>query len=144
MCPCDLYTPGRVIAPRARRNTSTGPEIFAPASRRRPAAAGADSREVFLIDFGLAKACIRDGVHVAQRVSALDQSARDFRGSAKYASHHTQRGEDVGRRDDLWCWFYSLVYCLEGTLPWEQARVHHHRLMFILFIFLRLRRGLNG
>lgn len=124
---------------------------------------------MFLIDFGLAKACIKDGVHVpqarglgpltlslparvrrrrrrparlgpaaplaahtgrrtrprhpAQRVSTQEQTARDFRGSAKYASHHTHNGGDVGRRDDLWCWFYSLVYLLEGRLPWEHVRL---------------------
>jgi serine/threonine protein kinase len=70
-----------------------------------------------LIDFGLARRfCDEANVPLPERADA------SFRGSTTYASVHSHDSRDLGRRDDLWSWFYMVVELLEGTLPWRVDR----------------------
>ncbi len=65
-----------------------------------------------LIDFGLARR-FRDaaGAVLPERQDA------GFRGSTTYASVNAHEGKDLGRRDDLWSWFYTVVEMIEGETP---------------------------
>jgi hypothetical protein len=42
-----------------------------------------------------------------------------FVGTPKYASLNAHSGEEIGRRDDLYSWFYSIIEMLKGELPWN-------------------------
>jgi len=62
-----------------------------------------------LIDFGLARRYVgEDGALLPERHDA------SFRGSTTYASINAHEDKDLGRRDDLWSWFYILVELIEG------------------------------
>jgi len=62
-----------------------------------------------LIDFGLARKFVDDeGALLPEREDA------SFRGSTAYASVNAHHDKDLGRRDDLWSWFYILVELIEG------------------------------
>ncbi|KAL0237981.1 hypothetical protein GEMRC1_012455 [Eukaryota sp. GEM-RC1] len=79
----------------------------------RPATSG----HLFIIDFGLAR-----------RFRESDGSIRParktagFRGTARYASIHSHRSDDLSRRDDFWSLFYVLVELSTGSLPWKRLR----------------------
>jgi serine/threonine protein kinase len=73
---------------------------------------------VALIDYGLSRV-FRDA-----RTGAI-LPARDppgFVGTSKYASLNAHRGAELGRRDDLFSWFFSMLEMWEGTLPWSVGR----------------------
>jgi tau tubulin kinase len=74
-------------------------------------------RDVFLIDFGLArKFRTPNGDIRAPRPMA------GFRGTARYASLQSHRGEELGRRDDLWSLLYVLIEMAVGHLPWRRVK----------------------
>eukprot|EP01063_Lacrimia_lanifica_P009440 TRINITY_DN1644_c0_g1_i2.p1 TRINITY_DN1644_c0_g1~~TRINITY_DN1644_c0_g1_i2.p1 ORF type:complete len:587 (+),score=178.57 TRINITY_DN1644_c0_g1_i2:130-1890(+) len=77
-----------------------------------------DSGKIYLIDFGLARRYrSNDG-----EIRPARQPA-GFRGTARYASIHSHKQMELGRRDDLWCLFYVLVeFRLEGGLPWRRHK----------------------
>lgn len=62
-----------------------------------------------LIDFGLARRYIDDDKNVLP-----EREGAGFRGSTTYASLNAHEDRDLGRRDDLWSWFYILVEMIEG------------------------------
>ena len=65
---------------------------------------GRDSKTIFIADFGLAKCHInKDG-----QVSTPRRNA-DFRGTVSFASLNAHNWIDLGRRDDLWSWFFVLL-----------------------------------
>ena len=69
----------------------------------------ADRCTWMLIDFGLARKFVgEDGGVLPERTDS------SFRGSTTYASINAHEDRDLGRRDDLWSWFYVLVELLEG------------------------------
>lgn len=73
---------------------------------------------VLLIDFGLArKYVLKNGEHRPSRASLPG-----FRGTARYASVNTHDHGEMSRRDDLWCFFFSLVELLLGPLPWHKEK----------------------
>ena len=74
------------------------------------------SHPVSLIDFGLAKDFLENGAHVACRANA------GFTGTCRYASAHAHEGMELGRRDDLMSWFYSVVELVNGELPWPGSK----------------------
>jgi serine/threonine protein kinase len=63
---------------------------------------------VVLIDFGFSIPINRH------------QSEHNFVGTLKYASIDTHLGREIGRRDDLFSWFYGLIEMWAGKLPWTK------------------------
>lgn len=57
-----------------------------------------------MVDFGLARKHIRkDGVIMPMRTYA------EFRGTVPYASLNAHNNKDLGRRDDLWSFFFVVI-----------------------------------
>ena len=70
--------------------------------------------KIHLIDFGLSKYYINEnGVHKEIIFN------KKLTGTAKYASLNVLEGMEPSRRDDLLSLGYVLIYCLNGSLPWE-------------------------
>ena len=70
--------------------------------------------KIHLIDFGLSKYYINEnGVHNEIIFN------KKLTGTAKYASLNVLEGMEPSRRDDLLSLGYVLIYCLNGSLPWE-------------------------
>ncbi|KAH0787446.1 CK1 family protein kinase [Histomonas meleagridis] len=73
-----------------------------------------DQNELCLIDFGLAKRWRSpDGEVYKPRENV------GFRGTSRYASINSHDGYDLGRRDDLWSFFYVLIELCAPPLPWK-------------------------
>ena len=79
------------------------------ASRRYPLA---------LIDYGLSR------VYIDPVTGELEPPRHNpgFVGTGKYASLNAHTGRELGRRDDLLSWFYSLLELWLGKLPWAVGR----------------------
>jgi serine/threonine protein kinase len=73
---------------------------------------------VVLIDFGLSRRYLSrtDGSVIAARERV------GFVGTTKYASLNAHEGRDLGRRDDLFSWIFSLFELMTGGLPWPASR----------------------
>lgn len=73
------------------------------------------ANKLYLVDFGLTQRW-RDskGAHVK-----YDQRPDDFRGTIRYASVHAHLGRTPSRRDDLESLAYTLMFLLNGRLPWQ-------------------------
>jgi tau tubulin kinase len=89
----------------------------------RGSGAGSGTRELLLIDLGLAK---KFETKEAREASARDREEGEaadervaFRGSTTYASVNAHAGIEQGPRDDLWSLLYALAEMHEGTLPWR-------------------------
>ena len=73
-------------------------------------------KKLYLVDLGLATRW-RDAIcstHVD-----YDQRPDIFRGTVRYASVHAHLGRTGSRRDDLESLAYTLLFLLEGRLPWQ-------------------------
>ncbi|KAI0987994.1 hypothetical protein GJ496_000367 [Pomphorhynchus laevis] len=76
-----------------------------------------DRREVYMLDFGLAR-----------KYTASDNTVRPprnqagFRGTVRYASLNAHKSKELGRHDDLWSMFYMLVEFVAASLPWRKIR----------------------
>lgn len=76
---------------------------------------GEDRRNIYLVDFGLAK----------EHLDALTQQpigARrhtDFRGTIPYASLTAHQKQELGRKDDLWSLFFVVLEFLDEPLSWK-------------------------
>lgn len=80
------------------------------------AAGTPEANRLYLVDFGLAQRW-RDAktrTHVK-----YDQRPDDFRGTIRYASVHAHLGRTPSRRDDLESLAYTLLFLLNGRLPWQ-------------------------
>ncbi|KAL1284533.1 putative serine/threonine-protein kinase [Trichinella pseudospiralis] len=75
-----------------------------------------DKRNVYLIDFGMAR---RYKTERGQLIPP--RSVVAFRGTVRYASPHCHARKDYGRRDDLYSWLYTLVEFRRGYLQWRNA-----------------------
>ncbi|KAI3436643.1 hypothetical protein D9Q98_006059 [Chlorella vulgaris] len=73
------------------------------------------SNKLYLVDFGLAQKW-RDS---RQAHVKYDQRPDDFRGTIRYASVHAHLGRTPSRRDDLESLAYTLLFLLNGRLPWQ-------------------------
>lgn len=71
---------------------------------------------ICLIDLGLAKRYVRDGVHIPAR------EGLNMIGTARYASIRNHQGHEQSRRDDLEAVGYMLVYLAKGRLPWQGVK----------------------
>lgn len=70
---------------------------------------------VYLIDFGLAKRYRDD--RTKQHLTYAED--RKMAGTARYMSLNCHMGIEQSRRDDLESFVYSLIYLLNGSLPWQ-------------------------
>lgn len=70
-----------------------------------------------LIDFGLSKI---DTDETGVLIPEIQKAG--FKGTIKYASPFAHRGKDLGRRDDLYSWFYTTVEFMIGSLPWSDLK----------------------
>jgi len=74
---------------------------------------GKNSSIIYLIDFGLSKKFICNGIHVSYIKNG------SFTGSFRYSSIRNHKGIKQSRRDDLESIGYMLIYFLKGQLPWQ-------------------------
>jgi serine/threonine protein kinase len=75
---------------------------------------GNNSKQLFLIDFGLCKTYIKDEKHVVMKQS------KGLIGSLTYCSIHAHQHMELSRRDDLESLGYMLTYFSLGNLPWRE------------------------
>lgn len=71
-----------------------------------------------LIDYGLSRPYIDEET----QEMIPPRTSPGFVGTAKYASLRAHDGKELGRRDDLYSWFYSLLEMMTGHLPWPSCR----------------------
>ena len=71
------------------------------------------------MDFGLAKE------HLDEHGQALPpRSKTEFRGTIPYASLSAHFKCELGRKDDLWSFFFIVLEMLGETLKWRQSKNH--------------------
>lgn len=91
-------------------------------SPRRPHVAFSPSADdVFVVDFGLAKAFNTRAGHVQFK------RHQGRAGTARYASINTHKGHVQSRRDDLEAIGYMLVFLHKGRLPWQGVKASSRR-----------------
>ena len=73
---------------------------------------GEEADRLYLIDFGLSRKFVVEGVHVPCTTD------NPFQGNFYWASNNVLRGHTSSRRDDLESLLYVLLYFLRGDLPW--------------------------
>jgi serine/threonine protein kinase len=75
---------------------------------------GKDSKQIFLIDFGLCKAYMQNNEHIEMK------KTKGMIGSMTYASINSHEHIELTRRDDLESLGYMLMYFFLGNLPWRE------------------------
>ncbi|MFH4978151.1 hypothetical protein AB6A40_004860 [Gnathostoma spinigerum] len=78
---------------------------------------GSTSRNVYMLDFGLARQYLN-----AKGEIRSPRSAAGFRGTVRYAAVSAHKNKEMGRQDDLWSLFYMLVEFIKGSLPWRKMK----------------------
>eukprot|EP00057_Strongylocentrotus_purpuratus_P032498 XP_787864.3 PREDICTED: protein piccolo isoform X2 [Strongylocentrotus purpuratus] len=79
--------------------------------------AAANTRKVYMLDFGLARQYTN-----SQGQVRTPRPVAGFRGTVRYASVNAHRNREMGRHDDLWSLFYMLVEFVIGQLPWRKIK----------------------
>ena len=76
-----------------------------------------DYKEVFIVDFGLAKK------HLDNNKNPYKQRKKaDFRGTVSFASLNAHNNIDLSRRDDLWSLYFVILDFLEEKLNWREVK----------------------
>ena len=73
-----------------------------------------DNSKIYIVDFGLAKKHLQNGIPMPQRRHA------DFRGTITYASINAHLKKDLSRRDDLWSFYFVILDFFDANIPWKQ------------------------
>lgn len=76
------------------------------------------SAPILLVDYGLSKRYLNKETN--ELIPPRDRSG--FAGTTKYASIHAHENQELGRRDDLYSWIFSLFEIMTGKLPWISSR----------------------
>eukprot|EP00747_Dinoflagellata_sp_TGD_P148131 gnl/TRDRNA2_/TRDRNA2_176882_c2_seq1.p1 gnl/TRDRNA2_/TRDRNA2_176882_c2~~gnl/TRDRNA2_/TRDRNA2_176882_c2_seq1.p1 ORF type:complete len:607 (-),score=-38.17 gnl/TRDRNA2_/TRDRNA2_176882_c2_seq1:73-1893(-) len=81
-----------------------------------------NAQRLYLIDLGLTTKWRRSklGTHID-----YDQNPNVFKGTLRYASVHAHLGRTASRRDDLESLGYTLLFLLDGSLPWQGYKGDH-------------------
>ena len=74
-----------------------------------------DKKNVKIVDFGIAT-CFKSGRHHKEF-----KTHKMCKGTPSFASINNHLGFTQSRRDDIECWYYSLLYLLTGGLPWKNG-----------------------
>ena len=74
-----------------------------------------DKKSLKIVDFGIAT-CFKSGRHHKEF-----KTHRMCKGTPSFASINNHLGFTQSRRDDIECWYYSLIYLLAGGLPWKSG-----------------------
>ena len=89
-----------------------------------------DEHFIVLIDYGMAKEYVDPFTKEVKK----QRTVRKFLGTTKYCSLYTHTHVDQSRRDDLLCWFYSIVELYLGKLPWsdieDKNQIKNSKLIF--------------
>ena len=75
---------------------------------------GEDSRNLFLVDFGLTRPIIDP--KTGQHIKCV--GGKNLVGTVRYVSVNSHRGYELSRRDDLISVGYIMISLLTGSLPW--------------------------
>ena len=65
-----------------------------------------------MIDFGISKYYMKNGVHIKRK------KVKFFSGNVLFSSKNAFRGLELSRRDDLISLCYLLVFFLKGSAKW--------------------------
>jgi hypothetical protein len=79
------------------------------------------SYPIVLIDLGLSKHYL--SIRSQEMIQPRDHPG--FVGSLYYISIHTHLGKKLGRRDDLFLWFYTFMKLFYGKLSWSPSFDKH-------------------
>ncbi|KAI6174363.1 Protein kinase domain-containing protein [Aphelenchoides besseyi] len=74
----------------------------------------ARERDIFLIDFGLARKYLDRNRNVMPSRGEVG-----FRGTTRYGSLNAHLKLDLGRKDDVESWFYMMVELTKEAVPWR-------------------------
>ena len=74
-----------------------------------------DKANVYLVDFGLAK----EHLDMNTQIPHPQRRHTDFRGTIPYASLSAHQKQELGRKDDLWSFFFIVLEFLEEPLSWK-------------------------
>jgi serine/threonine protein kinase len=77
---------------------------------------GPDSKNLYLIDFGLCKSYIKNDKHIDMKLT------KGLIGSLTYCSINAHLFKELSRRDDLESLGYMLIYLSLGELPWRETK----------------------
>jgi len=73
-----------------------------------------DNRKLFVVDFGLSKQ------HFDSHGNVLPKRREaEFRGTISFASLNTHQNKDMGRRDDIWSFYFTVLDFLTEKLAWR-------------------------
>jgi casein kinase 1 len=80
-----------------------------------------DPSLIYMIDLGLAKRFLKDGLHIPYC------TGKELTGTARYASINTHMGYQQARRDDVESIGYVVVYLAKGCLPWQNLKAQEKK-----------------
>jgi serine/threonine protein kinase len=73
--------------------------------------------KVYLIDFGLVKKMVKNGEET--QINEKEEKQNGFVGTYTYASLSAHKKEELGKKDDLWSFFFMLLDLMDENLPWR-------------------------